>query len=66
MSLFIFELKCTLTWVYDTIDVTPFHVQCFPCYIGMTILRVAQGEGFRIRKVAGNVSIEELRTADKV
>jgi len=65
MSVFTFELKYTRTCVYTTTDVTPFHVQCFPWYNGMTSLRVAQGDGLRIRKVAGSVSIKQLRTADK-
>jgi len=65
MLLFTFELKYTRTCVYNTNDVTPFHVECFTCFKGMTCLRVAQGDGLRIQKVAGGVSIEQLNTADK-
>ena len=63
MLLFTFEQK--YTGIYNKSDVRPFHVQCFPCYNGMSSLRVAQGDGLRIRNVAGTVSIDELRTADK-
>jgi len=64
MSLFTFELKYTRTCVDNTNDVTPFHDQCFPCYNGMTNLRVKQADGLRIRKVVGTVSIKQFSTAD--
>jgi hypothetical protein len=62
MLRFTFELKYTR--MYNTSDVRPLHVQCFPYSNGMTSLRVAQGDGLRIWKVAGSVSIEQLHTAD--
>ena len=64
MLLFAFELKYTR--MYNTTDVIPLHVQCFPFCNGMTSLRVGQGEGLRIGKVVGSVSIKQLRTADQI
>jgi len=51
MLLFTFELKYTRMCIIP--DATPFHVRFFPFYDGMTNLRVAQGDGLRIRKVGG-------------
>ena len=45
MLLFAFELKNTR--MYNTTDVIPFHVQCFPFCNGLTSLRVGPGDGFR-------------------
>jgi len=62
MLLFTFELKYTR--IFNTTEVTPFHVLCFPCYNGMTSLWVAQGDGFGVQNVALSVSIKQLRRAD--
>jgi len=63
MFLFTFELKKTR--MCNITDVTPFHVLCFPCYNGRTSLRVAQGDGIRIRNVAVSATTKHLRRANK-
>ena len=44
MLLFTFELKHTR--IFNTTDVTPFHVRYFLCYNGMTSLGLRRETGF--------------------